>query len=493
MSSFNSLRLTVLPLFVVLASLGAACGNSGSANHPDAGVPDAGADVGPALNLTWDWTGVIGTGQSLSVGAFGNEPPQTQSLNNLKLALGALDVPTFDPTTADPASAGLSMVALSEPIRSAPGGYPSAYPRNIDGVTPHSAMADEVTALAKNAAAPDYVTVHSVVGESGQPMTVIDKAAIQMTVSCQGGSAPGFACSTGRAYASTLFEVTAISKLATAQGKTYGVGAITLVHGESDAGNQGYAGNLFQLWSDYNQDIRAITQQTASIPLLVSQQNSVPSGAGQVSVSAGQQVQAGLDHPGDIVCVGPKYQYPYSTGATNNGVHLNSHGYELLGEKMGQVYFELVVAGHDWQPLQATSVARMGASVLLVHFHVPVPPLVWDDTLPTPHAAAGTLAQWTLGRGFEITAAGVRATITAVDIVGDDTVQITCQEDLTGRALVVGYAMTADGSMLPASPFSADGTGTFRWGHLKDSDPFTGAVTNFVQPNYCVAFQLNVP
>jgi hypothetical protein len=356
-------------------------------------------------------------------------------------------------------------------------------------------MADQVTAMAMNAAAPDYVTVHSVVGESGQPMTVIDKAATQLTPACQGSSAPGFVCSTGRAYAATLFEVTAISKLAAAMGKTYGVGAITLVHGESDAGNTGYAGDLFQLWSDYNQDLSAITKQTASIPLFVSQQNSVPSNVGQASVSAAQQVKAGLDHPGDIVCVGPKYQYPYSAGAGNSGIHLNSHGYELLGEKMGQVYFERVVAGHDWQPLQATSAERMGASVLLVHFHVPVAPLVWDDTLPTPHAATGTLAPWTQGRGFEVTAAGVRKTITAVDIVGGDTVQITCQEDLTGLAVVVGYAMITDGTMLPTSPLAVDGTGTgtFRWGHLKDSDPFTGSVTNAPQPNYCVAFQMNVP
>jgi hypothetical protein len=477
--------------FAISAVLASACGSSGSSNHPDAGS-DAGADSGPGLSLAWDWTGVVGTGQSLSVGAFGNEPTNPPSFNNLKITLGTLDVSTFDPTMADPASTELKMLALSEPIRSAPGGYPSAYPRNIDGVTPHSAMAAQVTTLAQNASAPDYVTVHTVVGESGQPMTVINKAATQVAAPCQGGAAPGFTCSMGRAYASTLFEVTAISKLAAAAGKTYGVGAITLIHGESDAGNTAYADNIFQLWSDYNQDISAITQQTASIPMLVSQQNSVPSTTGQVSVSAQQQYKVGIDHPGDIICVGPKYQYPYSTGSGNNGIHLNSQGYQLLGEKMGQVYFERVVAGHDWAPLQATSGERMGANAVLVHFHVPVPPLVWDDTLPTPHAAAGTLAVWTMGRGFEVTVAGKRATITAVDIVGDDTVQITCQDDLSPPNVAVAYAMTSDGTMLPTSPFGAMGTGTFRWGHLKDSDPFTGAVTGVVQPNWAVAFQITI-
>jgi len=492
MSSSTGFRSTFVFAFLAAAALDAACG-SGSAKAPDAGSPDSGSDAGSTINKAWDWVGVLGTGQSLAVGGYGSEATNAPSFNNLKVGLGALDVSPFDPTMADPASTELTMVALSEPTRSAPGGYPSAYPRNIDGVTPHTAMAAEITTLAMNGGATDYITAHTVVGEAGQAMSVINKAAAAMNIPCQGQSAPGFTCSTGRAYASSLFEITAIAGLAAAAGKTYGVGAITLIHGESDAGNAGYAGDIFQLWSDYNQDISAITNQTGSIPMLVSQQSSVPSNAGLTSISAAQQVKVGQDHPGDIICTGPKYQYPYSMGTGNNGVHLNSQGYQLLGEKMGQVYFEKVVAGHDWQPLQATSAERMGASILLVHFHVPVPPLAWDDTMPTPHAATGSFAAWTMGRGFEVTASGVRATINAVDILGDDTVQITCQDDLTGKAVTVGYAMTTEGTMLPTSPFGANGTGTFRWGHLKDSDPFSGAVTKVVQPNYCVSFQLSVP
>jgi len=35
--------------------------------------------------------------------------------------------------------------------------------------------------------------------------------------------------------------------------------------------------------------------------------------------------------------------------------------------------------------------------------------------------------------------------------------------------------------------------GTYRWGLLRDSDPFIGAVTGLAQPNYCVAFEMNLP
>ena len=35
--------------------------------------------------------------------------------------------------------------------------------------------------------------------------------------------------------------------------------------------------------------------------------------------------------------------------------------------------------------------------------------------------------------------------------------------------------------------------GTFRWGLLRDSDPFKGFGSGAVQPNYAVAFELTAP
>ena len=68
----------------------------------------------------------------------------------------------------------------------------------------------------------DYVSAQTEVGEAGQPISVIQKGATDTGT-------------TGRAYAASLFEVAAIARLAKAQGKSYGVGAILLNHGESDA------------------------------------------------------------------------------------------------------------------------------------------------------------------------------------------------------------------------------------------------------------------
>jgi hypothetical protein len=409
---------------------------------------------------------VIGSGQSLSVGAQATEVAgTTPSYQNLKLSLGGARVPPFDPTHPS-----LSLVPLVEPIRPLASTYPSAYPQNIYGETPHTAMASQISALVQATFASDYVTVHSVVGENGQGMTRLEKAAVETV---------NGATSLGRAYAATLFEVAAIQRLARAQGKSYGVGAIILTHGETDAGNEHYQADLVELWKDYNEDLKAITGQAESIPLLVTQQHGfgfTPGSSSGASASTLAAWRVGVEHPRDIVCVGPKYQYPYAA----DNFHLGTRGYQLLGEKYGEVFYERVVLGRDWRPLQPTRVSVEGR-VVRVQFHVPVPPLTWDEALPAPHQTA--LTEWRSGRGFELLAGDTPIAIESVSISGD-TVAITSAVDLP-RGAVLGYAITSDGAVLANT--------SRRWGQLKDSDALVGALTRQAQPNYAVAFAWPLP
>ena len=168
-------------------------------------------------------------------------------------------------------------------------------------------------------------------------------------------------------------------------------------------------------------------------------------------------------------------------------MHLVTDGYRQLGEKYGQIYFERVVLGHDWQPLAPTTVERTSLRVVTVHFHVPVPPLVWETTFERPHQG---IPEWQAGNGFELrTTAGTRIAIDSVAISDSgDTVQITTTADLPAAGVLVGYAVTGDATAM-ATPF----VGTFRWGLLRDSDPFVGWATQTAQPNYGVAFELPVP
>ncbi len=408
-------------------------------------------------NLPWDWSGVIGTGQSLSVGARAFEIKATNQLyGNLQLSTDHL------PWPIDPANTNLTMVPLTEPIGRHSPAYPSSWPENIEAETYHTAMADEISALVHDATGHDFIAVHSEVGENGQGMKYIKKGAVHHGLN-------------GRSYEGAMIETKAIERLASAQGKTFGIGAIVVTHGESDAGNTNYESELHQLWSDYNTDIPAITGQKQGIQMILSQQNVVV----DYSPSTQAQWKIGTDYPKDIVCSGPKYQYPYYT----DGIHLISDGYEQLGEKYGEVYFHRVILGEDWQPLYPTAIKRDGATIT-IQFHVPTPPLTWDTDLQPPHPS---VEEWKNGKGFEVcTSSGSKVAIKSVDI-SDDSVVITCAS-YPGANAKVSYAMVAEKNRR-----TVPSGGTVRWGLLRDSDPFTGAFTKKVQPNYCVAFELAAP
>jgi hypothetical protein len=416
----------------------------------------AAAPASGTVHIAWDWSGVIGTGQSLAVGDHGRPIKSTnQPYGNLKLSTGNL------PWPIDADDTNLSMVPLVEPVGRFSKSYPSSWPDNIAGETPHSTMANQISALVKEFSGQDFIGVHGEVGENGQCMTFLKKDATPRGIN-------------GRSYEAAMIETKAITRLAKAAGKTYGVGAIIVTHGECDAGNKNYENDLFKLWSDYNSDLSAITGQKQKIQMIVSQQNAV----NDRSASTLAQWKIGIDHPAEIVCSGPKYQYPSA-----EGIHLTTDGYQQLGEKYGQVYYERVVLGNNWQPLQPTTIERNGA-VIAIHYHVPVSPLVWDTTFQAPHQS---VAEWKNGKGFEVnTPDGAKVTITSVEISGDSVV-VSCASD-PGSGARVGYAMIGEKPRMTA-PFN----GTFRWGLLRDSDPFAGAITKHAQPNYGVAFEMTAP
>ena len=130
---------------------------------------------------SFDWVGVVGSGQSLSVGTT-PAALTTQPYNNLMLALNGATVPGTGTNPWDPTVSGLTMVPLVEPVRALETAYPSPYPGNIYGETPHAAMANEITRFVKAASASaDYVTVHTIVGESGQGIVALVKEAPEAT------------------------------------------------------------------------------------------------------------------------------------------------------------------------------------------------------------------------------------------------------------------------------------------------------------------------
>jgi hypothetical protein len=441
-------------LFLALTSVMALLTISCTQTDP----PSASASAAtPKAHIAWDWTGIIGTGQSLAVGQNASQiASTTQPYHNLKLSTDSL------PWPIDPNADQLQLVPLVEPDGRRSTSYPSAWPTNLAGETPHAAMANEMTALVEAQFGRDFVSIHAEVGENGQGMQYIRKNPARDPRNIN-----------GHAYEGSLVETKAIARLARAAGKTFGVGAITIVHGETDSGNAQYEQQMRQLWQDYSTDLPAITGQTQKILMIVSQQ----CGIGNPSASTVAQWKVGVDYPDDIVCAGPKYQFQ-----SGDGLHLTTDGYRQLGEKFGEIYFHRVILGNPWQPLQPTAIVHDG-NTLTVKFHVPLGPLVWDAQMDPPHAG---VAEWKNGKGFEVsTAANQRVTIASADIQGDAVV-LTCVAD-PGAGARVSYAMTGERRRAQPAP------GFQRWGLLRDSDPLKGVGTGKVQPNYAVAFEMTAP
>jgi len=406
----------------------------------------------------WDWNIVVGAGQSLSVGGTALPIPSAgPSFGNLKLDTGDLRWPI------DADDPRLTLVPLVEPVGRRSVGYPSSWPQNIDGETYHTSAASEITTLARSATKRDHVTVHFEVGEAGQGLVRIRKEPVREGV-------------TGRAYEASLVATKAIVRLARAAGKSCGVGAVFLTHGETDTGNANYEAELVRLRSDYDADLKAITGQSRDVLMIVSQHNRL----GDYSPSTIAQWRAGADHPDAIVCSGPKYPYPYSPDA----LHLTNVGYRMLGEKYGQVYFERVVMGRKWRPLEPDRIARRGTEIT-IRFHVPKGPLVWDAALGSPHPSS---PEWANGKGFEVAdAAGGRIGIDSATIKGRDSVVLKLTK-APGPGARVSYALVGEPT-LKKPPFNASP----HWGLLRDSDPFVGSTTHTPQPNFCVAFEMRLP
>lgn len=439
-------------------------GGSGNAGTAQGGTGNSVVDPGVAGEAPYDWVGVIGTGQSLSVGW------EAPAISTMPSAYGNIvlhdDGPDPRYPIDDSGSPVWSYVPLSEPVRMPVDGYGDSpeYPNNIwhagdlVGESPHSAMADTVSEFCL-AREHTCVTAHTVVGVGGMGLTGIDKQS--------------------RGFAAAMHEVSLFKAFADDAGKSYGVGSIIFTHGETDASNSDYAPGVYQLWSDYNDGVKAITGQEEDVVMLASQQSSFPSNYGASYGSAVQLWQASVDHPRQIIVTGPKYQYgPY-------GLHMSAVGYGRVGEKYGEIHDLVVNRKVAWRPLEPKAVSRDGA-VLTVEFNVPNPPLVWDEQLSMPHQAAHTA--WSQGRGFEVVRDGATELEIASVEIDRDNVRVTLAEDPGDASLVVGYAVTQD----TGDNFQG-GTDLGPHGQLRDSDPFTGPTTDTVEYNYCVHFAMPVP
>ena len=275
------------------------------------------------------------------------------------------------------------------------------------------------------------------------------------------------------AYAVTIAQANAGLAIARASGVTYDITAVTSADGggDHDTKNTHLADDLAQWQQDFETDLRAITGQSALIPLFNTQYSSWTESGDATSLVPVAQLRAHVEHPGKVIVVGPRYPLIYGP----DGVHLTNEGYRMMGEYYARAYRRVVVERGTWEPLRPKSVTRAGP-VVTVRFLVPAPPLVLDTT----HASdPGNM-------GFEYADDGPSTpTITGVALTGADTVAITLSAEPTGANRRIRYAYTG----IRGAPA---GLQTGARGNLRDSDA-TPSRNGYALFDWCVHFDEAVP
>jgi hypothetical protein len=278
------------------------------------------------------------------------------------------------------------------------------------------------------------------------------------------------------AYTAGVAQIAAGLAIAQAQGLSYAVRAVTVIHGESDhndfketLGNPNYAAHLKEWRADYEADAQAATGQTAPVVMFYCQMSSWTAYGTATSTIPGQQWQVAREQPDLFVLVGPKYFLPYV-----DTVHLTGDGSRWLGEYYAKAYASVFLKGVPWRPLEPVAAMRRGAKVV-VDFVAPAPPLVLD-----------TMAVSDPGNfGFEFVDGSMAPpAIVEVALTGPEQVTLTLAAEPTGPTPAVRYAFTG-------APGANAGATTGPRGNLRDSDA-TVSLHGYPLFNWAIHFEIAV-
>lgn len=227
------------------------------------------------------------------------------------------------------------------------------------GETPCSGAANYVIELAGKDAGLDMIA--STVGHGGYKIRQLNK--------------------NSQWYSLLINHTQAGAKLSAALNKTYSVGAMGWLQGESDQvggykPRLEYKNDLIQYQMDTEKDIKAITGQERDVPLISYQLSCYVAKKGNFRNVTLAQLDASEESDKIFIC-SPTYPFPYHTDL----VHLTNMGYLWIGHYFGKVYHEVVVEEKEWIPLSPKSIQVINnpwGENVIVEFHVPEPPLVLD-------------------------------------------------------------------------------------------------------------------
>ena len=295
---------------------------------------------------------------------------------------------------------------------------------------------------------------------------------------------------------------------AVAAGKTYGIAAVAYMQGEYNylgAGGDGsvattshdqYLADLIQLRSDINADLAVTISGQPDMPGFFTYQCGAQFTKDTIAIGQAQ-LDAALTQVGWYLFA-PVYP------VTDKGGHLDPNGYRWMGAQLGKVMYRVLVLGQRWLPLYPTQITFRGQSIL-VDFHVPEPPLVFDrpysgtdgNAVSTP-AIAPTEGQVSLSNnGFTVTDDAGLVPIATTALVSDTQVLITLGRMLTTNPFLVFADAThnqGNGGLRDSDPTTSDDVYAYTAGSGQYSAANIPALNNNPYPlwNWCCAFRVPI-
>lgn len=237
--------------------------------------------------------------------------------------------------------------------------------------------------------------------------------------------------------------------LADAQSASYSIAAIFWLQGEFDYSHtnggindkQRYKTLLRQLRDDLYADLATGIADQNKMPVFLSYQTDAKSSVKDGTLAVGMaQWELAQEEPNWFL-VGPVYPY------VDKGTHLSANGYRWFGQMLGKVYHHVAVTRRHWQPLAPRRATVEGRDVL-IDYHVPHPPLVFDR----PYL--GHKARPIKNRGFVLFDEKGEVPLAETSIVADTIVRLRAARELIGQPRIRYASHQSDGA-----------------GQLRDSDP----------------------
>lgn len=281
-----------------------------------------------------------------------------------------------------------------------------------------------------------------------------------------------------------------VKAIADAEGATYCVPAVLFMQGEYNyttayggaADKATYKARLRQYRADVVADVCAGIAGQAAPPAFITYQTGATYTSDANDLAIGQaQLELGLEERNWYLAT-PAYPY------TDKGGHLDANGYRWLGMQMGKVLHRVVTLGQSWKPLSPRAVTVNGGSVL-IDFHVPHPPLVFD----APYVALAAASYPT--KGFKVLDEVGVVPIQAVEIAADTVVRIVLGRAPVG-AVRVQYADKAlhngNGNLRDSDPAVASENYEYIQGTGHYAGANIAALVDRPYPlhNWCVAFSM---